>query len=231
MIKADDASLKDYFETARRWEQDALISAERSRRLAWAVAGGACLCALAASLALIALAPLKTVEPFLVRVDNATGIIDTPSRLRDAGPEDFGDAVRRYYLGRYVSAYEGFSSAELQPNFDTVSAMSSAPVQNDYSQWLSSNNPHSPQTVYGASARAIIKIKSIQLTTSDIATVRYAKIIKQAPQWAEIGEPTHWVATITYKVQPKNELSLGEQLINPIRFTVLSYRNDPEAVR
>lgn len=231
MIKPEDAALKEYFEKARRWEQDALVAANRSRRVAWIVASGACLCTLAAAFALAALAPLKTVEPFLVRVDNSTGIIDTPSRLSTAEPEDFDDANRRYYLGRYVTAYESYSQAELEPNFDTVSSMSSTPVQNEYSQWISSNNSGSPQNVYGAASRAIIKIKSIQLTTSEIATVRYSKGIKQAPNWAQAGDATHWVATITYKIQPKEELTLEEQLINPIRFTVINYRNDPEAIR
>ena len=36
MVRQDD--LKTYFENARRWEQDLLLSAHRSRRIAWVIA-------------------------------------------------------------------------------------------------------------------------------------------------------------------------------------------------
>ena len=73
MVGHDD--LKTYFENARRWEQDLLLSAHRSPRIAWVIAAGACALAVASVGAVAALAPLKTVEPFVIRVDNATGIV------------------------------------------------------------------------------------------------------------------------------------------------------------
>ena len=79
MVRQDD--LKTYFEKARRWEQDLLLSAHRSRRVAWVIAAGACALAVASVGAVAALAPLKTVEPFVIRVDNATGIVETVSAL------------------------------------------------------------------------------------------------------------------------------------------------------
>ena len=79
MVRQDD--LKTYFENARRWEQDLLLSAHRSRRVAWVIAAGACALAVASVGAVAALAPLKTVEPFVIRVDNATGIVETVSAL------------------------------------------------------------------------------------------------------------------------------------------------------
>lgn len=74
-------SLKDYFDKARRLDQDRLISAERSRRLSWFVAVVASAIAAFSRAAVAALTPLKTVEPFMIRVDNATGIIDVVSAL------------------------------------------------------------------------------------------------------------------------------------------------------
>ena len=63
------SELKRYFDEARRWDQDRLASALRSRRLAWTAAGAAALLATAATAAVALLAPLKTVEPFVIRVD------------------------------------------------------------------------------------------------------------------------------------------------------------------
>ena len=54
MVRPDD--LKDYFDNARRWEQDLLLTAQRSKRLAWFVATAACVLATAAVGAVAALA-------------------------------------------------------------------------------------------------------------------------------------------------------------------------------
>ncbi len=40
MVRPDE--LHAYFNNARRWEQDLLLSAQRSKRIAWFVAAGAC---------------------------------------------------------------------------------------------------------------------------------------------------------------------------------------------
>ena len=73
--------LKDYFERARRFDQDRLLTAYRSTRTAWIVAGVSGVLAACSALAVAALAPLKSVEPFVIRVDNATGIVDVVSAL------------------------------------------------------------------------------------------------------------------------------------------------------
>ena len=57
MVRQDD--LKTYFENARRWEQDLLLSAHRSRRVAWVIAAGAGALAVASVGAVAALAPAE----------------------------------------------------------------------------------------------------------------------------------------------------------------------------
>ena len=114
--------LKAYFDNARRWEQDLLLAAHRSRRTAWVIAAGACALAIASLSAVAALAPLKTVEPFVIRVDNATGIVDTVAALSST-PARYDEAVTKYFLGRYVRAREGYSYPEAEANFRTISLL------------------------------------------------------------------------------------------------------------
>ena len=129
MVGHDD--LKSYFDNARRWEQDLLLSAHRSRRTAWVVAAGACALAVASVGAVAALAPLKTVEPFVIRVDNATGIVDTVSALNST-PARYDEAVTKYILRRYVRAREGYSYPEAETNFRTISPLDCmSPPQNE----------------------------------------------------------------------------------------------------
>ena len=89
--------LKDYFERARRFDQDRLLTAYRSTRTAWSVAAVSAVLAACSVVAVAALAPLKSVEPFVIRVDNATGIVDVVSALTsEAGRYDGGrDQVLR----------------------------------------------------------------------------------------------------------------------------------------
>ena len=140
----ETAELKVYFERARLWEQDLLAQSQRSRRLAWTVAAVASTLAIAAVGAVAALSPLKTVEPFVIRVDNATGIVDAVSALRDE-PASYGEAVTRYFLGKYVRAREGFARAEAELNFHTVSLLSDAAEQQRFAAFFRGSNAESPQ--------------------------------------------------------------------------------------
>ena len=66
-----------YFREAATWDADRAAQAARSARRAWQV-GGRRLAVRAddRALALALLMPLKRVEPFVVRVDSTTGVVD-----------------------------------------------------------------------------------------------------------------------------------------------------------
>jgi type IV secretion system protein VirB8 len=58
------------------------------------------------------LMPLKRVDPFVIRVDNATGLVDVVPVY--AGKAEMPETVARYFLDHYVrvGARYKFSSAE-----------------------------------------------------------------------------------------------------------------------
>ena len=203
MVRPDD--LKDYFDNARRWEQDLLLTAQRSKRLAWFVATGACVLATAAVGAVAALAPLKTVEPFVIRVDNATGIVETVAAL-GTSPRSYDEAVTKYFLGRYVRSREGFSQAEAASNFQTVALLSSQ-----------------SEVLHGRFGVAEVRIKAISLLADNLASVRF---LKESRKGEEI-KVTHWIATLTF-AYVNAPVSSTDRLINPLGFLVSEYRADPE---
>ena len=71
-----DPELEPYFAEAASWDRDRALMHSRSERRAWRVAGTALVLLTLAIGALLALMPLKTVKPFVIRVDNATGMVD-----------------------------------------------------------------------------------------------------------------------------------------------------------
>ncbi|NSX89088.1 virB8 family protein [Agrobacterium tumefaciens] len=222
MVNSD--SLKSYFDKARRFDQDRLIQIERSARIAWFVAISASVVAVVSVFAIAGLTPLKTVEPFVVRVDNSTGIVDVVSALTStAGVYD--EAVTKYFAARYVRAREGYVWSEGEENFRTVALLSTQPEQSRFAAAYRGSNPDSPQNTYGRSATSRINIVSISLINANVASVRYMRTVTRGDDL----HTTHWVATLTFSYV-NAPMSSTDRLVNPLGFVVSEYRADPEAI-
>ncbi|MBM3552264.1 MAG: virB8 family protein [Alphaproteobacteria bacterium] len=222
MIRADE--LQTYFDNARRWEQDLLLSAQRSKRIAWIVASSACVLAVVSVGAVAALAPLKTVEPFVIRVDNSTGIVETIAALKET-PARYDEAVTKYFLARYVRAREGFSAAEAETNFRAISLLSAPPEQARFAAWYRGSNPESPQVLHGKFGVATVRVKAISLLSDNVASVRYLTESRKGDE----TRTAHWIATLTF-AYVNAPMASTDRLINPLGFQVSEYRADPEAL-
>jgi type IV secretion system protein VirB8 len=220
MIAADD--LKGYFDRARRFDQDRLFAAERSKRLAWGVAIGASCLAVAGLVAVASLAPLKTVEPFVVRVDASTGIVDVVDALSSSSGT-YDEAVTKYFAARYVRSREGWATSEAEENFRTAALMSSPDEQARFAALYRGSNPESPQNLLGKAAVARIQVKAISLINRHVVQVRYLRDVRRG----EEHKVTHWVATLTY-AYVNAPTSVNDRLVNPLGFLVSEYRADPE---
>ena len=227
MTGVPSPDLKAYFAEARRWDQDRLASAIRSRQLAWTVAAVASGLTLASVIAVAVLTPLKTTEPFVVRVDRSTGAVDVVRGLSSReGPTTYDEAVSKYFLGQYVRAREGYLDPAAEESFTLVSILSNGAEQRRWADLYRGSNPDSPQNLYGSDAEAVVSIRAIGFINDGVANVRFHRTVRQAQQTAE----SDWIATIafTYTHAPMSE---PDRLRNPLGFQVTSYRADPEVVR
>jgi type IV secretion system protein VirB8 len=175
--------------------------------------------------AIAAIAPLKTVEPFVIRVDSATGIVDVVSALRDS-PTAYGEAVTRYFLAKYVRAREAYSRPEAEANFKTVSLLSDGSEQTRFAALYRGSNPESPQVAYGRTGVAEVRIKTISLLGPNLASVRFLRETRKGDE----TRTSHWIATLTFEVRPDAKVSTSDRLVNPIGFLVSRYHADPEVV-
>lgn len=220
------ADLKAYFAEARSWDQDRLRSAERSRKLAWAAAAGATLLAAVAVGAVAALAPLKTVQPYVVRVDRATGAVEVMNGLK-AGPDvTYEEAVTKSFLATYVRARESWLAPAAEANFRQVSIMSTPAEQQRWADTFRPSNPTSPQVVYGPGAEALASVRAIGFVAPNVANVRFHRSIRQGGQLID----TDWIATVAF-TYAKAPMAEADRLRNPLGFQVTSYRADPEVAR
>lgn len=220
MVNTDN--LKDYFAKARRYDEDRLLLARRSIRIAWGVATGAsCIAALAVA-AVVALTPLKAVEPFVIRVDNSTGIVDVVSALTSA-PQRYDDAVTKFFAARYVRAREAYVASEAEESFRTVALLSTAQEQSRFTALYRGSNPESPQNIYGRSATAKVAIKSISLINANVVSIRFIHTVIRSDEVRN----SHWVATLTF-AYTNAPITATDRLTNPLGFVVSDYRADPE---
>ncbi|AYG95631.1 virB8 family protein [Brevundimonas naejangsanensis] len=227
MTGVPSGDLKRYFAEARRWDQDRLASALGSRRLAWTAAGVAALLATASCLAVVALTPLKTSEPFVIRVDQSTGVVDVVRGLSaDRGPVRYEEAVSKYFLARYVRAREGYLDPAAEDAFRTVSILSAPAEQTRWADFYRGSNPRSPQNLYGPDGEATIAIRAISFINEEVAHVRFRRTVRHARQAVE----SDWIATIAF-TWTRAPMTEADRLRNPLGFQVLSYRADPEVIR
>lgn len=221
-----DKDLKRYFEEAKRWDQDRLRAALRSRNLAWIVAAVASAAAIAGIAAVAVLSPLKTSVPFVVRVDNATGAVDVMTGLQGQRSETYTEAISKYFLGQYVRARESWLASAAEENFRQVAIMSTGAEQTQWADIYRGTNPKSPQVVYGASGSVVIAIRTISFINPKVANIRFHRIEVRNGQAAQ----SDWIATVTF-AYTKAPMLESDRLRNPLGFQVSDYRADPEIVR
>jgi type IV secretion system protein VirB8 len=214
---------KAYLEESRGLERDFLAELVRSRRIAWRIAGVACAVLALALVGFLFLLPLKRVEPFVVRVDNATGGVDIVTMLTDA-PAAYGEVVNKYWLNRYVLCRESYDYQTIQETYDTTVLLSAASVQREFRTLF--DGPQARDKVFGDRLRFVVRVLSIT-PAKDTAVVRFVRTRRTDDPSQDQEE--HLVATLGFQfvAAPMKET---DRLVNPLGFQVTSYRVDPETV-
>lgn len=194
-----------------------------SRRSAWQVAFGALLVALAEAVALLALAPLKTVEPVVITVDRTTGEVHRPVHVRDVAEYSPEEAIAKSFLHRFVLRREGFLRARAEADFLYVSLFLTQAMKERWAALYRPENPESPLNLPpGTEVR--VDIASISFLQKGVALVRFSRrfITPSAPERIE-----RWTATIVHSFQPA-QMREGDLWRNPLGMLVSAYRRDPE---
>jgi type IV secretion system protein VirB8 len=227
---ARDAALYRYLEAGRSWDDDRIAQAGRSARRAWWVAGVACGCAVLALGALVAALPLKEVQPYLVRVDNATGIVDVVPRL--TGGVEVSELVTRHLLTQYVIARERYTFATAEHDFDAVGAHQNAQLNQVWSAEWARSNPDSPLNRYRDGTTVRAQVRSISFLqrrdgTADLAQVRFLTALRPGGTGAE--QVRHWIATVQYAYASPSPDNRARTL-NPLGLRIVDYRREPEVV-
>jgi type IV secretion system protein VirB8 len=220
--------LQQYFREGASWDADRMAHAQRSARRAWIAAGAGWACALACALSLALLMPLKRVDPFVVRVDSSTGIVDVvPVYDGRAGLEQ---SVTRYFLAHYVSVCERFNFATAESDYEECGAFHAAQRNQAWYALWNPSNPASPLNVHKDGSTVRVQVGAVSFFqrasgVTDLAQVRYVKAERQGSGGDE--RATHWIATIQYAYTPPSK-DPGVRRWNPLGFKVVEFTTEPE---
>lgn len=223
-------TIQGYFSEAESWDADRAARFRRSAQTAWWVAGASCISAVSSAIALCILMPLKRVDPFVVRVDSSTGIVDVvPVSSGRATPEE---VVTRYFLTHYLTVCERFNFATAESDYEECGAFHSAQRNQAWYALWTATNPASPLNVHKDGSTVRVQVNSVSFFTrssglSDLAQVRYLKAARQGPGAEESF--THWVASIQYAYgEPAKDPKTRRW--NPLGFKIVDFRSEPEVL-
>ncbi len=224
---------RDADASSKHWYQDKYQHVLVQRNIFALISILSLACALVAGVAVLHFAPLKSVEPYLLQIDEKTGItqkVDPVSRDQYGASE----AVDRYFTSLYVRARENYNFSILRTNYNQVRLMSDARVFGRFRAQVEASNANSLVAALGALGQRNVTINSMSYIKNpplpfgkkDPATpVKIMQIrlttVDSLPNAPDVSQ--RWVATVDFQYSSLN-LNEQEQLLNPIGYTVVGYQ-------
>jgi len=221
--------LASYFREAVSWDLDRAAQTVRRARIAWTVAALGWTCAVSGTVALMLLMPLKTVQPYVIRVDNSTGIVDIVPMY--AGHAEIGETVARYFLTHYVTTCERFSFATAESDYEECGAYHTPKRNVEWYALWNQTNPLSPLNVNRDGSVVRVQVTAVsffkkQNGVAQLAQVRYIRA-RRTPGGSE--HLTHWIATIEYAWATPSSDAKARQW-NPVGWRVTDFHTEPESL-
>ena len=219
-----------YFAEASRWEFDRTAALTSTARRAWFIALASVGIAALSTAALAMLAPLKQVEPFVVRVDSSTGIVDVVPGY--AGTEALPESVTRFLVTQYVTERERFIAALAETDYEQVGAYHTAAMNQGWAATWARSNPESPLNRFADGTLVQAQVQSVSFLRHvrgepDLIQVRFVSELQRGANAAT--ERSHFVATLQVAfAAPSTDIHV--RALNPLGFKVLEYRREPEVV-
>lgn len=161
----------------------------------------------------------KTVEPYIIEVEDRTGIT---TLISQNSVENFtqNDAVIRYFIWKYINARESYNVADYEYNYgQVVRLMSTSDVYRPFFQFIAGSSPDAPSAL-GRTMQKKVTTKSTTFLERN-KKVQVRVMIETLRDGVAVGA-VHRIITMDF-VFTNLELSMPERLINPLGFQVTGY--------
>lgn len=201
---------------------------EQSNKRAWLIAFVSVGVAILSIVAVLLLTPLKTVEPYVIRVDNTTGMVDILTILNEEKISSI-EALDKHFVAQYIKAREGYYYDMLNQDYIFVQLLSTPETAESYREIYTGDNAR--DTRLGNATQVEVQIISIVLGESAGAKTATARInLKTTNKNSKAENMATKVITLTYTYQTA-QVDEENRLLNPLGFKVSNYRVDEEVTR
>lgn len=198
---------------------------EKSNQRAWLVAFISMAISIIAVIAVIFLTPLKTTEPYVIRVDNTTGMVDIITSLQEEQISSI-EALDKYFISQYIKAREGYYYKFLNQDYVLTQLMSDENVANEYRAIYAGDN--ALDQIYKDNVEVSVKILSIVLGNSNgVKTSTIRALITKKDSATKSTQQSTKVITLAYDFLLA-KTSEENRILNPLGFKVTNYRVDEE---
>ncbi|PIT60472.1 virB8 family protein [Snodgrassella alvi] len=217
---------REFIQSAAAFNRSEIDMVRRNSKIAWRIAIGCLVITGMAIGAVAALTPLKTVQPFVIRVDNNTGATDIVTTLKHS-EKTYGEVIDKYWLAQYIKYRESYDWQTIQTTYDTTMLLSAQPIQQEFAKIYNSNNQNAPHKILKDRFKVVVNVKAISFV-GQMAQIRFDKqLIPLTGDLSKATSPQQLIATVAfdYANQPMQE---KDRLVNPLGFQITSYRIDPE---
>ena len=180
-----------------------------------------------AVLSMVRIASSKTVEPFVIEVEERSGITNV---IRPLSVERYStdEAIQKFYLYNYVTKRESYNPLTYSYNYDTViRLLSGREVYAAFKAQISTNNPDSPlrlgqgqRIVKGVSIGVPVTVKG---QSGLVVNVRFRTEDSG-------GAVRNRVAVVNFMLTDML-LTMEERAVNPLGFQVIGYRVEDESLQ
>lgn len=206
----------------KNWYKDRYQYVIVQRKLLSVITLMSLVCTLATVIVISQLTPLKSIEPYVIQVDQRSGITQTvdPLTVKELTANE---AVNNYFILQYIRSRETYNINALAQNYNLTRIMSES--SRVYSQFVAEadpNNPRSNAARLGNSGERTIKIKSITYLNPQLVQVRV--FIEET---GNMPATMHKIILVAFEYV-KMSLSIEERYLNPLGFRVTDYRMDED---
>ena len=216
---------QELYNSALSWETARLDQLYKSEKRAWSIAKAFAACFVLCCISIMLLMPLKTVAPYVIKVNESTGMTEV---LSIANKRDIpvNEMMNKYWLSQYVLARETYDWRTLNQEYVKVRELSLPNVFEPYANQFGQQKD-SLEMRLKDNYRVLVKLKSIVVNSDSIATIRFEKTVVNNGT-AKDESTQGWTATIGFEYFPTFNVTEERRLVNPFGFKVTSYRIDPE---
>lgn len=172
------------------------------------------------------LTPLKSVEPFVIQVDQKTGITQTVNQAT-LSELTANEALNNFFIVNYIRARENYVLSDLQRNYNMVRLMSEpSNVYSRFMQIASPNNPASNAARLGTNGTRTIKFKSITYLNPQLVQARVLVEERSSINLAQ----QHLIILLAFEYVNMS-LNAEDRYVNPLGFRVTDYRIDEDTLQ